>query len=393
MVTQKQKILDLAQALFAASGKLPTIKDLENEGVSKDTLYPLFGNLSNLYVQCNFPKELLVRNRRKKNISDEEFKEFIDEIKEVTSNGCWITKYRSAILGTNRTQTTYKTKKMRLYQVAFLLYKGPLLASHVIRHPCDNEACFNPAHLLQGSPQQNSQDREQRNRATRRGPKQDFKHGLSDPYDYQRLLAFIKTKVTVTSKNEWLYPTSNPHGYAVLVIKGRGYLLHRLILANKLDCKYEEIDQACHRFQDNNYFSDKPSRNDVNPDHLYNGTRSENAKDSLAYKKGVVITPAIKEEILREAKETDFSRKGAASQFDLRMANKLGVSSSKIQRIRAAAGNTGSNNRPVTLLDENGIVKEKFNSVAKAVEAGYTRASIYDSLNTPTLMKKTWRYT
>lgn len=58
-------------------------------------------------------------------------------------------------------QFMVSTKPMQLetaHRLSYSLYKGPLLDGEVVRHSCDNRGCFNPAHLEQGSQEENHQD-------------------------------------------------------------------------------------------------------------------------------------------------------------------------------------------------------------------------------------------
>lgn len=61
-----------------------------------------------------------------------------------------------------------KFYKNRKYIVAsrymYELYKGPIPEGLIIRHTCDNRICVNPAHLLVGTYQDNSNDAIERGR-------------------------------------------------------------------------------------------------------------------------------------------------------------------------------------------------------------------------------------
>jgi hypothetical protein len=50
------------------------------------------------------------------------------------------------------------------HRVAHHLASGEALASFVVRHSCDNRPCCNPAHLLSGTHQDNSDDARSRGR-------------------------------------------------------------------------------------------------------------------------------------------------------------------------------------------------------------------------------------
>lgn len=52
------------------------------------------------------------------------------------------------------------------HRVAYELAKGPIPSGLLVRHACDNPPCCNPAHLLVGTNQDNTDDRVNRNRQT-----------------------------------------------------------------------------------------------------------------------------------------------------------------------------------------------------------------------------------
>lgn len=49
-------------------------------------------------------------------------------------------------------------QEMLAHRVSYLLYKGSLQGTDVLRHTCDNKKCINPHHLLPGSQQDNMDD-------------------------------------------------------------------------------------------------------------------------------------------------------------------------------------------------------------------------------------------
>lgn len=63
-------------------------------------------------------------------------------------------------------------KKFRAHRVAYRIFKGEE-PGPVLRHTCDNPPCCNPEHLIQGTPQDNSQDMVDRGRSPR-GEKNSF---------------------------------------------------------------------------------------------------------------------------------------------------------------------------------------------------------------------------
>ena len=54
------------------------------------------------------------------------------------------------------------------HRIAYTLAYGPIAPGMVIRHyHCDNPACCNPSHLLEGTPAQNAQDRVDKGRTSK----------------------------------------------------------------------------------------------------------------------------------------------------------------------------------------------------------------------------------
>lgn len=87
---------------------------------------------------------------------------------------------------------------------------------------------------------------------------------------------------------------------------------------------------ACHRLPS----GDKPKKHDLNPDHLYNGTPSDNARDMLSYHPNTKLTFEIAENIRKDAKNYPFKKFGSQIKFDSKWADKLGVHPTTISAVR-----------------------------------------------------------
>jgi hypothetical protein len=55
-------------------------------------------------------------------------------------------------------------RNRRAHRVAHEVFKGPIPDGQLVRHSCDNPPCINPAHLLTGTQQDNSDDKMERGR-------------------------------------------------------------------------------------------------------------------------------------------------------------------------------------------------------------------------------------
>lgn len=85
------------------------------------------------------------------------------------------------------------------HRAAVLLSQGVLIGKECVRHTCDNPACVNPAHLIEGSQKENIQDAIDRDRLNpQRGEKSSkAKLKLSDVVDIRRRCAAGETQRNV----------------------------------------------------------------------------------------------------------------------------------------------------------------------------------------------------
>jgi len=259
-------------------------------------------------------------------MNDEEMKEYLQSIKTVDENGCWTTKKYSSTR--ERKLICDQGKNVYIYRLSYALFKGPIKEGKFILHQCDNPACFNPDHLKTGTARDNMRDCVERGR--KKSAKPSYKrHGIKDPYDYQAILTYVKSRIEITEKNEWLYCGNFSGDYPLIQIQKKTYLLHRLILANKLKKRYEELDIACHRLPD----GIKPKKHDINPDHIFEGSLVENARETLAYRKDRILTDNDIKCIRAEIKKRKLKH-GEMKKFDYEMATKFNVGNTTIQSLR-----------------------------------------------------------
>jgi hypothetical protein len=75
----------------------------------------------------------------------------------VNERGCWI--WQGAISADSYGQIkVVGTKNMSTHRVCFLAVNGEIPRGKVIRHTCDERKCCNPAHLVIGDHEDNTQD-------------------------------------------------------------------------------------------------------------------------------------------------------------------------------------------------------------------------------------------
>ena len=87
----------------------------------------------------------------------------------VDSSGCWICTSHKPLKheGKKYYQTSINGVTDRLHRHIYRMCHGPIEKDAVVRHTCDNPLCINPAHLKEGTHQDNVQDRVDRDRSAR----------------------------------------------------------------------------------------------------------------------------------------------------------------------------------------------------------------------------------
>lgn len=77
-------------------------------------------------------------------------------------NNCWF--WHGTIDRDNYGQIIIKNKKILAHRLSYYLFNGPLISGLCITHKCDNPGCVNPSHLEQKTSEENTIDREVRER-------------------------------------------------------------------------------------------------------------------------------------------------------------------------------------------------------------------------------------
>ena len=416
---KKKLLISWGQEFFNQNSNVPTQEDLAKIGVSYTQLRYLFKNLRNYHLACGLDSTI-----RKRNMSDDELREYLKSGAKIdptnsscpgfTQKGsicfnncsCWIPQDRY-VNEHRRSNIRHKDKFWLLHRLSYLLFIGPLEEDNAIveggekkenvLHLCNNSLCYNPDHLKLGTLSENQQQKHEEGRH-KHVAKSIPDHTLDDAYNFPELIKMVKDRCDITAKNEWLYRYSKKSNYPATSIKGKPYLLHRLLLANKLGKKYEEIKTARHLLPDGT----EGQRHDLNPDHLVEGTSSQNAVDSCLTK-----APLNRETILRirDRAKIFIKNKGDAQKFDELMSKELKVSVNTVSNIRRgtsyAAYHDGQvANKPVSKIviqyDLNGNIVREYASVAEAMQInGYTSNNmIYDVCKGISTSYKdfVWRY-
>jgi hypothetical protein len=88
---------------------------------------------------------------------------------EVAENGCWL--WTAGSGGRGYPRVRFKGRSEGAHRVAFYLAHGYMPT--IARHTCDTPLCINPAHLVDGTPADNSRDMVERGRSAvgERNPK------------------------------------------------------------------------------------------------------------------------------------------------------------------------------------------------------------------------------
>lgn len=320
--------IKIGKSIVAKFGEIK-LGTLKREGVEEVFIISEFMRFKNFLVACRVPLK-----RRPQNMTNTEFKEYLRCLAEINENGCWITDRYKGDPKHDHHSILYEGCRMGLHRLSYILNYGIIKNKKlVVMHKCDNPPCFNPKHLELGTRQKNVQDAIDRGlKKYKKGNKNRVKpHKLRDPYDYKKLIAIVKKRVFITSKNEWLYKGAIPKsGYPVIKVNKRNYQFHRLIVANKVRKKYDNVIVASHRLPDGS----KPQKHDLNPDHLFEGSYSENMYDTLKYRKEWTITKEKYGYIIKRAEKIDKNKYGSIGKFDEKLAKEFNIKRDVIADIR-----------------------------------------------------------
>jgi len=82
----------------------------------------------------------------------------------INENNCWVF---TGSLEDGYGRISYNGRLFRAHQLSYLFFVGQIPGGRIIRHKCDNRACFNPDHLDTGTNRDNINDMLERGRSPR----------------------------------------------------------------------------------------------------------------------------------------------------------------------------------------------------------------------------------
>lgn len=405
MEEKRRVLIAYGQKFYESNKSVPTMKDLTNIGLTSMQFRYIFSNLRDYHAACGLTSPI-----RKRNMTDDELRGYLLTLisREKTEGcpaaaqkdsicyqkcDCWVPNDRY-ITEHDRTNIRYNGEMWRLHRLSYHLFNGPISDNLLVLHLCDNSLCFNPEHLMLGDYIDNAADKHERGRYVHKA-KEVADHNLRDPYNYAALVELAKERCEITSEGEWLYKFCKINGYPRISIGGKLYTFTKLMLANKLGKKYEEINVTRHLLKNG-----KPGqRHDLNPEHLQDGTKSQNAYDEVKLSKEIVT-------YIREAAPKLILKRGDATRFDQAMSEKFSVSTNTILNIRSGTSyGCYHDGKPVKInyskrvqqLDAQGNLIREYASVAEALRVNNYKSKnmIQDVCNgiSHTYMGYVWRYT
>jgi hypothetical protein len=193
----------------------------------------------------------------------------------IKDNDCWT--WTGATNNKGRPQCSIKNKNGLAYRHAYQAYHNKSLSSEVyLCHFCDNPLCCNPEHLFEGDNQLNQLDYASKFETTivERSSKM-CPSGL----DGIERLHWYRDNACIIVDNCWTWVREiGKDGYGRVKYKGKKLMIHRFaweVANNKTIQDKSVIRHSCN------------NKACCNPEHLVEGSRSENARDANSYSRSV----------------------------------------------------------------------------------------------------------
>jgi len=287
--------------------------------INGTTLTKMFNNYGNFRKYCG-KKEII----RTQPIT----LEWIKNNCLVNEMGCWL--WDKGLDSYDYGLITVMNKMYKVHRFVWEIVNKPIPENLLVRHKCDVKNCCNPDHLELGTRADNTNDFLERTidlKLTNNNKLGAKVRNLS----LEERITFYLNNISKNSNDCWISNIKKPtsRGYYQIGFNNKLYYLHRLVLANNLNKKYEEINIARHTCH---------NKSCINPDHLIEGTLSDNQIDSRQYSKQTKLTKEKVIKIRKDLINRDFSIKGSKTKFDKKWANIFNVAFQTIVHIRL--GNT-----------------------------------------------------
>jgi DNA-binding XRE family transcriptional regulator len=149
-------------------------------------------------------------------ITSEQQKRFWSKVAIGEPDECWEWKAGKARgYGVVGVTENGKSKNWGAHQLSYHLVNGVIPKGHVVRHTCDSKGCVNPAHLINGTPQENSIDAALRNR---------FTNQVLTPDDVQNIRALVAEGRYTQKEIADFYGVTHTAIYAIRTGRSWSYL-------------------------------------------------------------------------------------------------------------------------------------------------------------------------
>jgi hypothetical protein len=285
---------------------------------SRATISKLFISYNNFRDYCGEPHKI-----RTADIS----LEWIKSNSTIDTNDCW--NWNNSLNEDGYGSLVYKSKFWLTHRLAYKLKYGDILEKLLIRHKCTNRKCCNPEHLELGTYKDNNIDTVINNGRLFYKNNNELSNQIRKLKTIEeRINFYLKHSYVVEPNNCWISELLQKHssGYYQINFNKTVIRLHRMILASKINKNYKD-DSWVARHTCNN-------RSCINPEHLIEGSRSDNALDSRTNSKNTKITIKQVKELKEVLLKSDFDKHGSKKSFDDYWANKFNLSYHTIKNIR-----------------------------------------------------------
>lgn len=308
---QQQIIVDIKK-FISTTNSFPSKHELQkSKGFScgYEKAYTMFGGTGPLKKACDWLDW-------KSASSNEDFIKLY-ESKGSLNNGCL--EWPSLDIRKEYGVVQKNNKQYKIHRLIWELYNNQEIpANKIIMHMCNNKKCYNIKHLQIGTISENT--------------KAAIVDKLFDPLknlQNKKLFSSIEEAVLYYQSIAIVHNTCLilDKEYPSLYVKNKKYLIHRVIVSIKENLNYSSTDWVARHLCNN--------KQCIKNEHLVSGTKSDNAKDSIEFKKTTKLSEDDVRNILKQF--LLYSNK-LLKDFDLKHAEHYRVSTNTIKSVRL--GNT-----------------------------------------------------